>query len=192
MRTHSAFNVRFGFRDCSAGETNSRRRMLSPADELNWSAKRPIVVSSLQLTARIRANDCSHPCRSLWVKDRIENRISFGSNAEQHALDRSRQLVSFEPGSVFAFVRWASNDSGTIFSRIDILRGVREGERYSTVPGVRPGGETSPWIVSKIACRVPHSLRCEHKVAINLIVVSRHLLMVNGRSERLHFALGCF
>ena len=74
----------------------------------------------------------------VWVKDRIENRIRFGAIAEQRALDRSRRLVSFEPGSVFAFVRWASNDSGTIFPRIDILRAVREGERYSTVPGVRP------------------------------------------------------
>ena len=77
----------------------------------------------------------------VWVKDRVENRIRFGPIAEQHVLARSRQLVSFEPGSVFAFVRWASNDSGTILSRIDILRAVREGERYSTVPGVRPGGE---------------------------------------------------
>src|SRR2546423_10507675 len=66
----------------------------------------------------------------VWVKDRIENRIRFGPIAEQHVLDRSRQLVSFEPGSIFAFVQWASsNDSGTIFSQIDILRAVMEGER---------------------------------------------------------------
>ena len=77
----------------------------------------------------------------VWVKDRIENRIRFGPIAEQHVLDRSRQLVSFEPGSVLAFVRWTSNDFGIIFSRIDILRAVAEGERYPTVPGVRPGGE---------------------------------------------------
>ena len=36
----------------------------------------------------------------LWVKDRIENRIRFGTIAEHYVLDRSRQLVSFEPGSV--------------------------------------------------------------------------------------------
>ena len=30
----------------------------------------------------------------VWVKDRIENRIRFGPIAEQHVLDRSRQLVS--------------------------------------------------------------------------------------------------
>src|ERR1700732_1653689 len=60
------------------------------------------------------------------------------------ASDRSRNNTFSTPansGSVFAFVRWSSNDSGTIFSLIDILRAVREGERYSTVPSVRPGGE---------------------------------------------------
>jgi Protein of unknown function (DUF2840) len=50
--------------------------------------------------------------------------------------------VSFAPDSIFAFVRWASNDYGTVASRIDILRAVGPGERYSTVPFVRPGGES--------------------------------------------------
>jgi len=50
----------------------------------------------------------------LWLKDRIENRIRLGAIAEQHFLDRTRQVVSFEPGSIFALVRWASNGFGTI------------------------------------------------------------------------------
>ena len=50
-------------------------------------------------------------------------------------------MVSFEPSSIFAFVRWASNGFGTIVSRVDILRAVTAGERYSTVPYVRPGVE---------------------------------------------------
>ena len=33
----------------------------------------------------------------VWLKDRIENRIRFGPIAEQHVLDRSRQLMSLEP-----------------------------------------------------------------------------------------------
>jgi hypothetical protein len=77
----------------------------------------------------------------LWLKDRIENRIRFGAIAEQHYLDHTRQIVTFEPGSIFAFVRWVSNDFGTIVFRVDILRAVTDGERYSTVPYVRPGGE---------------------------------------------------
>lgn len=42
---------------------------------------------------------------------------------------------------MFGFVRWASNDYGTIISRIDILRAVAPGSAYQTLPFVRPGGE---------------------------------------------------
>ena len=42
---------------------------------------------------------------------------------------------------LFRSVRWASNDYGTVASRIDILRAVGLGERYSTVSYVRPGAE---------------------------------------------------
>lgn len=78
----------------------------------------------------------------LWLKKRLENWIRFGRIAEEHVLDRQRRIVSFAPDSIFAFVRWASNDYGTVVSRIDILRAVRPGERYLTVPYVRPGGES--------------------------------------------------
>ena len=78
----------------------------------------------------------------LWVKHRIQNWIRFGRIVEEHVIDRERRIVSFVPGSIFAFVRWASNDYGTVVSRIDILRAVEPGERYSTVPFVRPGGES--------------------------------------------------
>jgi hypothetical protein len=77
-----------------------------------------------------------------WLKKRIENWIRFGRVVEEHVIDRERRVVSFAPGSIFAFVRWASNDYGTVVSRIDILRAVQPGERYSTVPFVRPGGES--------------------------------------------------
>ena len=75
-------------------------------------------------------------------KKRIENWIRFSRIAETHVIDSQRRVVSFAPGSIFAFVRWASNDFSTVVSRIDILRAVGPGERYSTVPGVRPGGES--------------------------------------------------
>jgi Protein of unknown function (DUF2840) len=77
-----------------------------------------------------------------WIKGRIENWIRFGQTAEQRIIDSQRRVVSFTPGSVFAFIRWASNDYGTILSRIDILRAVSPGEPCSTVPHVRPGGES--------------------------------------------------
>jgi Protein of unknown function (DUF2840) len=78
----------------------------------------------------------------LWIKKRIENRIRFGRIAEHHVIDRQWRVVSFEADSIFAFVRWAANDYGTVVSRIDILRAVMPGERYVTVPHVRPGGES--------------------------------------------------
>lgn len=77
----------------------------------------------------------------LWVEKRIENRIRFGRHVSERILDHSRRVLSFEPGSIFAFVRWSSNDFGTVLSRIDILRAVMPGQRYATVPWVSPGGE---------------------------------------------------
>ena len=77
----------------------------------------------------------------LWLEKRIENRIRFGRIVEEKILDPRRRIVSFAPGSIFAFVRWTSSDFGTVISRIDILRPVAPGQRCSTVPYVRPGGE---------------------------------------------------
>ena len=77
----------------------------------------------------------------LWLEKRIENRTRFGRAVEERILDRNRRVLSFAPGSIFAFVRWTSNDFGTVVSRIDILRAVRPGQRCSTIPYVRPGGE---------------------------------------------------
>jgi hypothetical protein len=77
----------------------------------------------------------------LWLEKRIENRIRFGRSVEEKILDRNRRVLSFAAGSVFAFVRWISNDFGAAVSRIDILRAVATGQRCSTVPYVKPGGE---------------------------------------------------
>ena len=63
-----------------------------------------------------------------WLEKRIEHWIRFGRIAEEKVLDRRRRIVSFAPGGVFAFVRWASNDFGTIISRIDIVRAVAPGD----------------------------------------------------------------
>ena len=76
-----------------------------------------------------------------WREKRIEHRIRFGRIVDEQRLDRHRRIVSFAPGGVFAFVRWAANEYGTIISRIDIVRSVGAGESYQTLPFVRPGGE---------------------------------------------------
>ena len=76
-----------------------------------------------------------------WLEKKIEYWIRFGREAHEQILDRRRRVVSFRPNTVFAFVRWAANDFGTIISRIDIVRAVEPGEPYQTLPFVRPGGE---------------------------------------------------
>ena len=76
-----------------------------------------------------------------WVEKKIEYWIRFGREAHEQILDRRRRVVCFRPNTVFAFVRWAANDSGTVISRIDIVRSVAPGAPYQTLPFVRPGGE---------------------------------------------------
>ncbi|MGY4592273.1 hypothetical protein ACVWXL_000019 [Bradyrhizobium sp. GM22.5] len=78
----------------------------------------------------------------LWLEKRIENRIRFGRPISETIIGHHRRVLSFAPGSIFAFVRWSSNDFGTVLSRIDILRASAPGQRYSTVPWISPGGES--------------------------------------------------
>ena len=75
------------------------------------------------------------------IEKRIENWIRFGREAQEQVLDRRRRVFSYRPGSIFAFVRWAANEFGTIISRIDVVRAVAPGEAYQTLPFVRPGGD---------------------------------------------------
>jgi len=76
-----------------------------------------------------------------WVEKRQENWIRFGTHAQEQIVDRRRRILSYRPGAVFALVRWAANDFGTIISRIDIVRAVARGDAYQTLPFVRPGGD---------------------------------------------------
>ncbi|GCD57085.1 MULTISPECIES: DUF2840 domain-containing protein [Acetobacter] len=89
-----------------------------------------------------------------WIDRRIEHWLRFGHCSDEHILDDRRRISSFAPGSVFAFVRWASNDLGITVSRLDIVRAVRAGEVFQTLPFVRPGGE--------ILLRVDSWPRVEH------------------------------
>lgn len=93
-----------------------------------------------------------------WREKRIEYWIRFGHPAYERILDRHRRIVGFAPGDMFAFVRWASNDHGTVLSRIDVVRAIGPGEPYQTLPFVRPGGDillkAQSW--SKVASVLEH------------------------------------
>jgi len=103
------------------------------------------MTSAITFRARGNAQPFAHDALTqvelTHIEKRVENWIRFGHEAQEQILDRRRRIFSFRPGSVFAFVRWAANDFGTIASRIDILRAVAPGEACQTVPFVRPGGE---------------------------------------------------
>ena len=77
----------------------------------------------------------------LHFEGRIERWIRFGRVVEEEIFDRRHRALWFAADSVFAFVRWASGDHGTLVSRIDILRACDDGEPVTTVPGVTPGGD---------------------------------------------------
>lgn len=76
-----------------------------------------------------------------WIEKKVEHWIRFGRDVYEQIVDRRRRVVGFPPNSVFAFVRWAGNEHGTVISRLDIVRAVLPGERYQTLPFVRPGGD---------------------------------------------------
>jgi hypothetical protein len=75
-----------------------------------------------------------------WIEGRIERWLRFGRVVQETIQSRSVRVVGVDSGSIFAFVRWAANDYGTVESRIDILQAQQQGERFSTVPFVTPGG----------------------------------------------------
>ena len=76
-----------------------------------------------------------------WLAKRVEQRIRFGRPMASLRLDRHRRCVSFAPNSIFAIVRWAGNNYGTVSSEINILRAVVPGERCTTVHFVQPAAD---------------------------------------------------
>lgn len=76
-----------------------------------------------------------------WVEGQREHWLRFGAPVSDRVLDRRRRKLSFRAGQVFAFVRWASNDYGTVRSQLDIVRCVAVGEPLTTLAHVDPGGD---------------------------------------------------
>lgn len=76
-----------------------------------------------------------------WIEKKIEYWIRFGQETSNQILDRRRRIVGFAPHTIFAFVRWAANDYGTVISRVDIVRAIDRDESFQTLPFVRPGGD---------------------------------------------------
>ncbi len=77
----------------------------------------------------------------VWIEKQTEHWIRFGRERREQILDRRRRILFFPPGSVFALVRWAANEHGTVLSRLDILRTVERDAACQTVPTVTPGAQ---------------------------------------------------
>lgn len=76
-----------------------------------------------------------------WIAGRTEQWIRFGRVAAERIVSRRTRIAMFRPGTLFAFVRWTSNDFGTIHSNIAIAAAAALDEPYATLPFVRPGAE---------------------------------------------------
>ncbi|MBA4306924.1 MAG: glycosidase [Sphingopyxis sp.] len=76
-----------------------------------------------------------------WHEGAREDWFKFGKPVASRIIDRHVRTESYAPEQVFALVRWAANEHGTIRSSLDIVRTVARGEAYTTLAQVDPGGD---------------------------------------------------
>src|SRR5258707_15735541 len=95
----------------------SRARPSAARNHCRRNAARSAVPRVSSQSPGRRMTELTH-VELLWIRKQVENRIRFGRIVNQHIIDRQWRVVSFEAGSIFAFVRWAGNDYGTTVSRI--------------------------------------------------------------------------
>lgn len=99
-----------------------------------------------------------------FEKRKVEHWIRFGRKSYEQIIDRRRSIVGFAPNSIFAFVRWATGEHGTVVSRIDIVRAIGRGEPFQTLPFVRPGGE----ILLRLDASPDHWRHVHNRLTANL------------------------
>lgn len=78
----------------------------------------------------------------IWIERRHEDWLRFGHAVDARIIDAARRVLFFLPGTIFALIRWAANDFGTILSRLDILQAVPPCAPCQSAPQVRPGAAT--------------------------------------------------
>ena len=77
----------------------------------------------------------------VWRGGVQEDWLRFGKPFAERILDRRTRIESYAPGQVFALVRWASNDYGTVRSTLTIAQAVNTCEPFTTLPQVDPGAQ---------------------------------------------------
>lgn len=77
----------------------------------------------------------------VWREGEREDWIKFGRPVADRIVSRSERIESYAAGQVFALVRWASNEYGTIRSTLDVVRAVGAHECCTPIAQVDPGGK---------------------------------------------------
>ncbi|MEZ5680914.1 MAG: DUF2840 domain-containing protein [Erythrobacter sp.] len=77
----------------------------------------------------------------VWREGEREDWLKFGKPVAERIIDRRQRVESYAAGQVFALVRWASNEYGTIRSTLDIVRAVAAYEPCVPIVQVDPGGD---------------------------------------------------
>ena len=77
----------------------------------------------------------------VWHEGKREDWLKFGKPVANRIVDRRQRVESYTAGQVFALVRWASNEYGTVRSTLDIVRAVDADEPCTPIAQVDPGGD---------------------------------------------------
>ncbi len=77
----------------------------------------------------------------IWEEGQREDWLKFGKPAASKIIDRRQRIESYAAGQLFALVRWAANEYGTVRSAFDIVRAVEADQPCTPVPQVNPGGD---------------------------------------------------
>lgn len=77
----------------------------------------------------------------VWREGEREDWLKFGKPVAERIIDRRQRVESYAAGQVFALVRWASNEYGTIRSTLDIVRAAAANEPCTSIVQVDPGGD---------------------------------------------------
>lgn len=77
----------------------------------------------------------------LFLPDRANDWLRFGTPVAERKLDRRRAVASFAAGAIFGYVRWRANGFGTELWRAYVLRAGAPGDTLQTVPGIAPAAD---------------------------------------------------
>jgi len=77
----------------------------------------------------------------IWREGQREDWFKFGKPVAERIVDRRQRIESYAAGQVFALVRWAANDYGTVRSTLDIVRAVKPDKPCARIVQVDPGGD---------------------------------------------------